>query len=317
VVQVDGACDAAKTLAAAKRLIHRDKVFMINAGICSPSAMAAKEEIVANKVPQVLFAASLDALTAPVSRYVFTAAPTGSYDGNSMADFIKSMPGVKKVAVIRHADEWAKAKYEPFEKAMKTANIQIVANETIERSVPDATPQVLAVKRGNPDAIALITAPAESAAIARDAHRHGLNVPMVGNNSMIDLASMAERAGGLQTVQKTYVMASIIGPLGSQELAPFQALMKKHFPDQKQTSDAFFGTVSAVVIVEALKRAGRDLTREKFVNAMESIKDFETGIAPCKVTFSPTNHQGCQSQTAWKLNGDKIVVVGREWRDVK
>src|SRR3954470_18219112 len=53
VVQVDGACDAAKTLAAAKRLIHRDKVFMINAGICSPAAMAAKDEIVGNKVPQV------------------------------------------------------------------------------------------------------------------------------------------------------------------------------------------------------------------------------------------------------------------------
>jgi branched-chain amino acid transport system substrate-binding protein len=317
VVQVDGACDPAKTLAAAKRLIHRDKVFMLNAGICSPATMAAKEEIVSNKVPQVLFAASLDAITAPVSRYVFTAAPTGSYDGKSMADFIKSIPGVKKVAIVRHSDEWAKAKYEPFMKAMQDAKIEVVANETIEKNVTDATPQILAMKRANPDAIALITVPAESSALVRDAHRHGLNVPMVGNNSLIDLAALAERAGGAAAAQKTYVMASLIGPLGSAELAPWEALLKKHFPDQKPTADVFYGTVSAVAIVEALKRAGKDLTRDKFIDALESLKDFETGIAPCKVTFSAANHQGCQSQTAWKLVGGKITVVGDKWRDVK
>ena len=99
VVQEDGACDAAKTIAAVKKLIHREKVFMINSGICSGPTLAAKEEIVSNKVPLMLFAASLDAITAPANPYVYTVAPTGSFDGKSMAEFAKSIPNTKKVAL--------------------------------------------------------------------------------------------------------------------------------------------------------------------------------------------------------------------------
>ncbi len=317
VVQEDGACDAAKTIAAAKKLIHREKVFMINSGICSGPTLAAKEEIVSNKVPLMLFAASLDAITAPANRYVYTVAPTGSFDGKSMADFVKSIPGTKKVGLIGHADEWAQSKIKPFLAVMKDAGIEVVAHETIDRKIVDATAQVLALKRRSPDVVAMFTYPAESAAIIRDAHKYGLKASFVGNNGLIDLPALAERAGSLEAAQTTYVMSAIVGSVGSPQLAPYEQLLTRHFPNEKIKADSFYGTASAITIVEALKRAGPDLTREKFVDALNAMKDFDPGIAPCKVTFTPDNHQGCQSQTAWKLVGDKVVTVGPVWREVK
>lgn len=317
VVQEDGACDAAKTIAAVKKLIHREKVFMINAGICSGATMAAKDEIVANKVPHMLFAASLDAITAPANRYVFTVAPTGSFDGKSMADFAKSIPGTKKVALIGHADEWAQSKIKPFLAVMKDAGIEVVANETIDRKIVDATAQVLSVKRHSPDVVAMFTYPAESAAIVRDAFKYGLKVNFIGNNGLIDLPALAERAGSLEAAQTTYAMSAIVGAVGSPQLAPYENLLRQYFPNEKVKADNFYGTASAITIVEALKRAGPDLTREKFVDALNQMRDFDPGIAPCKVNFSPDNHQGCQSQTAWKLVGDKVVTVGPVWREVE
>ena len=317
IVQEDGACDAAKTVAAVKKLIYREKVFMINAGMCSGAVMAAKEEIVANKVPFMLFAASQDAITAPVNRYVFTVASTGPYDGKGMAAFTKSIPGAKRVALISHADEWAKSKSEPFTAALKQAKIEIVAEETIDRNIIDATPQVLAVKRQNPDVVALFTYPAESAAIVRDAYKYGLNVTFIGNNALIDLPAMGERAGSLDAVRNTYVMSAMSGAIGSPQLAPYEKLLKTYYPDEKVKADSFFGTASAITVVEALRRAGRDLTREKLVDALESIRDFDAGVAPCRINLSPTNHQGCETETAWKLVGDKVVTVGSEWREVK
>jgi branched-chain amino acid transport system substrate-binding protein len=55
------------------------------------------------------------------------------------------------------------------------------------------------------------------------------------------------------------------------------------------------GGADVLILVEGLKRAGKDLTREKFVAAMETIKDFnEEGLVP-GITFGPDRHHGLNS----------------------
>jgi branched-chain amino acid transport system substrate-binding protein len=49
---------------------------------------------------------------------------------------------------------------------------------------------------------------------------------------------------------------------------------------------------AAEVYLEGLKRAGKNLTREKFVEALESIKNFETSFLVDKINFSKNKHQG-------------------------
>jgi branched-chain amino acid transport system substrate-binding protein len=317
VVQEDGACDSAKTLAAVKKLVHREKVFMINSGICSGPSMAARQELINNKVPFMLFAASLDAITAPVSRYLFTVAPTGRHDGLSIGEFVKSIPGVKRVAIVGHADDWAKSKSDAFKSVAKQANLEIVADETLEKNVTDSAAQVLAIKRANADAVVMLTYPGPTAAFLRDAHKYGLKAKFVGNNSLIDLGALAERVGNPDALQTTFVTATIVGSLGSPELAPYEQLLKKHYPKETIKADSFYGTASAITVVEALKRAGKDLTREKFIDALEKMQGFNAGIAPCSISFSPENHQGCQTQTVWTQRGTNVVNVGPTWKELK
>jgi branched-chain amino acid transport system substrate-binding protein len=317
IVQEDGACDAAKTVAAVKKLIHREKVFLINSGICSGPTIAARPELINNKVPLMLFAASLDAITTPVSRYVFTVAPTGRHDGLSIGEFVRSIPGVKRVAIVGHADEWAKSKSEAFKAVAKQANLEIVADETLEKNVTDSAAQVLAIKRANADAVVLLTYPGPTAAFLRDAHKYSLKAKFVGNNSLIDLGALAERVGNLDALQTTFITATIVGAIGSQELAPYEKMLKKHFPKDTIKADSFYGTASAITVVEALKRAGKDLTREKFIDALEKMQGFNAGIAPCSISFSSENHQGCQTQTVWTLRGSNVVNVGPRWSDPK
>ena len=315
VIREDGACDSAKTLAAVKKLIHREEVFMVNAGICSGPTMAAKPELVNNGVPHMLFAASLDAITYPVVRNVFTVAPTGRQDGKSIAEFVTSIPDTKRVAIVGHADEWAKSKHDAFMEVANQAGLEIVANETLERNITDAAAQVLAIKRANADAVVLLTYPGPTAAFLRDAYKYELKANFVGNNSLIDLLALADRVGNPNAVQTTYVTATIIGPLGSAQLAPYENMLKKYYPSDTPKAESFYGTASAITIVEALKRAGKDLSREKFIEALEGMQDFDAGIAPCRVNFSAENHQGCQTQTIWALRGDAVTNIGPHWKD--
>lgn len=316
LVQEDDGCDPAKAVAAAKKMIYRDRVFLLNGGVCSGAVMAMRDEIIATKTPLMVLVASLHQISSPLSPYIFTVSPTGVHDGKTMGEFAASIPNAKTVAFIGHPDEWAKTKVEAF-KAATAGKLRVVAEETVERRITDATAQILSIKRHNPDIVALMTYPGETATVLRDAQKYGLKAQFVGNNALIDLPSLVERAGSVEAVQNVFVMASITGPVGSRELAPFEAMLKRQYPNDKPKAESFWGTASAMVVVEALRRVGRDLTREKFLAALEQIRGMETGVAPCKIDLTPTNHQGCQAQTAWKLSRDgRPTAVGLKWRQI-
>jgi branched-chain amino acid transport system substrate-binding protein len=69
------------------------------------------------------------------------------------------------------------------------------------------------------------------------------------------------------------------------------------------------GIASAKVVVEALKRSGRELTRAKFVEAMAGLREFDTGIYPGLITCTPTDHQ-CHKTPAWvALVNGRIATV--------
>jgi branched-chain amino acid transport system substrate-binding protein len=64
------------------------------------------------------------------------------------------------------------------------------------------------------------------------------------------------------------------------------------------------GGADVLVLVEGLTRAGKDLTREKFLAAMETIKDFnEGGLIPPGITFGPNRHHG--------LNAVRLMRAGK------
>jgi ABC-type branched-subunit amino acid transport system substrate-binding protein len=50
------------------------------------------------------------------------------------------------------------------------------------------------------------------------------------------------------------------------------------------------GFISAKVMVEGLRRAGRKLDRESFLRAMDSMGDYDAGGS--KVSYGPDNHSG-------------------------
>jgi len=48
---------------------------------------------------------------------------------------------------------------------------------------------------------------------------------------------------------------------------------------------------AAKIFTEALKRAGRDLSREKLVTALEGLYEYDTGVTP-SITFGPNRRVG-------------------------
>lgn len=321
VINEDSACDPAKALAATKKLIHRDQVFMIHGGSCSTAVASTTDEVEKSGVPFMLIAATMDSLTAPVKKNIFTAQMTGSRDGHGMATFAASIPGVKRVALIGFASDWADTKINPAKEVLKAKGIEVVAHETVEVGVADTTAQVHRIKAAKPDAILAFTFPGESSIFLRDAWKYGLRGKFQGSPQVVvsfpDLVTLIEKVGNIDAVQDVYAITVLKDTFDSATLKPFVDLRYKYFPNDLKTAGALQGMAGGHVIVEALQRVGRDLTRQKFIDTLESIQNFTDHPNSCAISFSKTKHQGCDTPTHWTLVGDKVVAVGPTWRDMR
>lgn len=313
IVHEDDACDPAKARAAVKKLISRDEVFMIHGGSCSAATFAARETFIEEEVPFMVMAATMDKITAPVSKYIFTAVPSGADDGQSMIDFVRSNPDIKRVAIITHTDDWAHAKLGSIKAGIEEGGLELVAEEVIDRNATDATAQVLRIKDANADVTIFVTYPGESAVFLRDAKKYGLEGPFVGSNSVMDMHDLANRAGGEDAVADTYVAAFLKDAVDAEAMQPYADLMRKYFPNERLQSVNFYGMLGAYAVADALERAGPDVTRESFLEALEATKDFPGHSSYCSLTYTPESHQGCAKEQMWVLQEGKIVSIGDSW----
>jgi branched-chain amino acid transport system substrate-binding protein len=73
---------------------------------------------------------------------------------------------------------------------------------------------------------------------------------------------------------------------------------------------AQYGYAGADIVVMALEKAGKDLTRAKFTAALESIKDLKPPLFPGPtVSFGPDRHLGTRATFLAKVEGGRWKVV--------
>jgi branched-chain amino acid transport system substrate-binding protein len=316
VVTEDAACDPTKAIAAAKKLIFDSKVFLLNGGVCSTATIPTIDDVVANKVPDMLLTANVDSMVSPDKKWVFRAFSPASLDGKVIANFIKTNPKIKRVAVIAHPDEWGQTKVDALIATLKGTPATVVANEAIGLQATDATAQVLKMKGANPDAIVLMVRPTQAAIVLRTAIRLGLRKPALLNGTLSDLPDLLKKVGDRRALDDAYAVGVFKGPLDSPQMKPWVDMLHEHFPQDKVQISSFWGTAGAIAVVEALRRAGPDLTREKFVAALESINDLDAGPMVCRLRFSKDNHDGCVEGTmlSFAPGTEKVIDNGMVWK---
>ncbi|MDH3797585.1 MAG: ABC transporter substrate-binding protein [Desulfobacterales bacterium] len=85
--------------------------------------------------------------------------------------------------------------------------------------------------------------------------------------------------------------------------AEFQALLQRHQISARHLTSQITAFVAAEILVEGLKRTGKDLSREKFMRSLEKLYDFQTGLTP-RISYGPNRRIGAL--------GSHIVTVDLE-----
>ncbi|NIZ13805.1 ABC transporter substrate-binding protein [Phaeobacter sp. HF9A] len=308
-VQEDTACDSAKGLAAAKKLISQDEVFMLQGNSCSGVALALRPTIVEAGLPWIVAHAVSDSISDPMAHNIFHGVPTGSANGRAMAAFVLSKPDTENVAIIEHSNDWAHSYSNPARDYLKEHGVSPSQELTMERGQTDATAQILKLRQNKPDFIIAALYEAETAIFLRDLKKYGMgDIPVMGTAGT-DLENTLKRTGDFDTVKNYYVIHSYVDNLDGTLMKPWADMIHKYAPDEELSTFSFVSIGSAEALVAALEAVGPDLTRSKLIAALEQVHDFDTGILSDPITWTATDHQGVKSSAvAGFVDGEPTVL---------
>lgn len=317
-VFADDACNEAKGIAAAKKLIYEDKVFMIIGHPCSGVAMAIKPMVDKEGIPWVGIAAN-PKLTNPVTPSMFHVSYTGTASGEAMAAFALSKPGVKKIALVEHSNDWAHGYCDPATDYIKKHGGEIVVETAMERGSTDATAQALQIKASGAEAVMGCLYQPELVILLRDMSKFGIKVPVLGALGA-DFDQTVAQVNDADAVKQIFFQPyQFKSPLGQGSLKEFHDIFVKYLTKDElpkvgePTNFYYFGVPAAIVTVEAFRRAGPQPSREKWIAAIESIKDFDTGVYADKENLSHDNHDGVHVMYAVGVAADGKQTVYKAW----
>ncbi|MGE8943908.1 ABC transporter substrate-binding protein [Leptospira interrogans] len=313
VIMADTVCNEAKGIAAAKKLISQDNVFLINGGVCSGVALAMRPTIEEAGVPWVVSTAVNQKISDPLAKNIFHASQTSEAAGQAFAKFMLSRPNTKKVGIIVHTNEWSKGYRDPMVAALKEKGVVPVEEVVLERGQTDATAQVLKLKAAAPDFVVAILYEPEIVVFLRDAHKLGLETIKFGGLGA-DFLRTENRLGSRDPMKNFIQLFQFKDVIDGPGMKDAREIIEPRLPQgEKLTDFSFYGPGSAAAIVHVLNKIGRDLTREKFIAEFEQLRDFDTGMLAGKLNYSPTNHQGAVDLNVIGYDKDGKIAIYQSW----
>lgn len=214
------------------------------------------------------------------------------------------MLNMKRIGVMYQDDPFGKAGLEGVEAALKRRGLEVVGTGAYEKNTDNVADAVNAIAKANPQAVVMISVNKSTAAFSR-AIRKVSTVAQLVNISVVNPKEIARQIGNEDA--RGIGIAQVMPYPYSPTLAivkEYQQAMKKHAPGAEWSYTSFEEFVGAKVLVEGLRRAGPNPSREKVIRALETLHAFDTG--GFTVRFSPTNRIGSRFV--------EITVIGRDGR---
>lgn len=289
IIQADDKYEADLAAANTKRLIETDHVFALFGYVGTPTSNAALPIFSQARVPFFAPFTGAESLRQPFNREVFNIRASYFDETEHLVDRLVKT-GIKKIAVFYQNDAYGRAGLAGVERALKLMQVDMVATATVERNSTDVQAAVARILPTRPDAIIQISAYTSCAAYIRSMQKAGYtgqfyNVSFVGSQALAD--TLGKDGPGVVISQVVPFPWHAATPV----VAEYQKTMAKAGMKDWNFS-SLEGFIAAKVFTEGLKRAGRDLTRDKLVRALESINRNNFDAGGFDVNFSPTNHNG-------------------------
>jgi ABC-type branched-subunit amino acid transport system substrate-binding protein len=284
----DDGYNPAKTKAGVKQLQEEIGMFAWVSGVGTAPGLAVKDYLMEKKIPWIGPSAGSRHWIEPPNKYLFNTYPLYLGDAQLLCKYAVETLGFKRFAIAYQNDDYGKQGLEGAQKQLAKSDLKLVAEIPVNVADTDMKPHIMKFKKAKAEAVLLFVGPGHVARLQGTGKAMQFEPQWMTSTTCGDHPLMMAITKGLYagTISAGFGMMDPkkIG-IGNKEdfmnpSLPLLAKYKKDAYDQFAAKEERWGmTFTAGMgyvepFVEALKRCGPDLTREKFVAEMEKIRDF-------------------------------------------
>jgi branched-chain amino acid transport system substrate-binding protein len=318
VLAYDDGYDPPRCVSNTQKLIVQDQVFALFSYIGTPTTVKIIPLVDEAKIPIVGMFTGANALREPFHRYIINVRASYYQEtGGAVRRLVEDL-GIKKVAVFYQYDAYGFDGLKGTELALKKYDLAPVATGSYVRGTMDVEQGLSRIMGSGAEAVVMIGTYDPCAKFIILAKEKGFD-PLFFNVSFVGGDELARKLGKKgEGVIVTQVVPSPEAPETRALLwgaGEYTDLLKLYYPEDEPNFVGLEGYINAGVLVEGLRRAGRNLTRERFINAIESIQNYDLGIANT-LSFSPTDHQGLERVYFTSIKEGKLVLV-TNWQKMR
>jgi ABC-type branched-subunit amino acid transport system substrate-binding protein len=283
------------------KLIAEDKVFLLFGYTGRNTSEAALPIITKADIPFFGAATGGESIHGVFNKNVFNVRASYKLETQALVNYLVTT-GQKKIGMIYHKDDLTKSNLKMTEDATAQHGFALMGSASVDRNSADVKEALGIMGKLNPDAVICNAAVKPLSEFVRqmrksDANSQFLSVSFVGSAIVKELKS--EAAG--------VIMAQVV-PLPTKKGIPvvseYQSALAAVGAKPDYSFSGLEGFISAKVLVEGLKRTGKNPTRAGFIKGMEGMHDFDVG--EYFVAYSPTNHNGSKYVDITVINKDGV-----------
>ena len=279
-----------RAVQAMNKLLNSDGVFFTIEDGGTPMNNATFPMAIEKNVPKLLPLSAARSMYEPFNRLKFSQYSSYVDQMRAGVKYFVEQRGKKAVCALYQDTDFGKDVLAGAQLQTEAMGMKIVATTAHKPTDTDFTAAVAKLREANCDLIAMGTIVRDSTLIIATVKKIGWNVDLLGQVASYDTA-IAEAPGGV--AEGFYSMSPSLYAYPDDPRPEIKAFTQKY--KAKYGVDVNYlgemGYTSAQIAIEALRHAGRDLTVDSLVKAMEGIQDFHD-LFGGTYSFSPTNHHG-------------------------
>jgi ABC-type branched-subunit amino acid transport system substrate-binding protein len=315
----DDSYNPTNTVNVVHQLVLQSKVFGIFEGLGTPTHTKVVGFLNAEKVPDVFVASGCPCWDNGTSQpYTFGWQPNYTIEGKILGQYLKQHFAGKKIGVLYQDDDFGNGGLTGIKDEVPKSSI--VAKEPYQPGTTTLAPQITAIKAAKADVLVDFTVPIYTAIGQLTSFTLGYKPQLVVSNVGIDPTTVGAllktiskgKASGTALIEGAITDGYL--PATTDTSNPWiQLFTKVHSQyDAKAPFDGNveYGMASAYTLVQALQAAGKNLTRQGLIDAIN--KNGATWMGPGLVPFrySTSNHGGYSGTELGQLTNGAIQLMG-------
>jgi ABC-type branched-subunit amino acid transport system substrate-binding protein len=287
-VTLDDGFDVKRAVENTRKLIEEDGVFMIYNSTGTAQTGAILPLLAETRTIAFGPVTGASAFRDKFNPYLFHVRASYANEARRIISQLKQM-GISRIAVFYQDDGLGKTLLAELRQAASLEKITFVLETKIDPAQPDFAAAAVATEKAQPQAVVLGTAGTTFTSYIKAVHQTAAKPGFYG----FSVASLDVINRELKEQGRGIVLTQIMPSLRNTTIpvvAEYLKLLREKTPDARPSASQFEGFVHAKLLVEGLRKAGRSLTTDSFIKAMEATGDISFGRFVAK--YSPQSHNG-------------------------